>query len=139
LLLLVAGEPDNGQPPLKDVQRPLVRLFFGIGLPAWQRKRAEARASEGRRDPAPGAEGEPRMRLPPDQAGCVREVVSIARQEGATVSIVDVNQPAGFQALVARWVGPNDVLPILVRPDGARLEGIEEFGPRRVRRFIRGK
>jgi len=55
------------------------------------------------------------------------------------VSIVDVNQPAGFQALVARWVGPNDVLPILVRPDGARLEGIEEFGPRRVRRFIRGK
>jgi hypothetical protein len=79
------------------------------------------------------------MRLPPDQVRCVRELLKIAGQEGRTVTVVDVNEPTANKDLIAGWVGPTDVFPLLVRPDGARLAGDENFRPQKLRRFVRGR
>ena len=49
---------------------------------------------------------------------------------------MDVNRPGEHLDLVHRVVGPNDVLPILLRPDGARLEGTENFVPDVLSRFL---
>jgi hypothetical protein len=68
----------------------------------------------------------------------VNLVLEEAESVGKTVTLVDVERPGLQQDLVNRWVGPQDLLPLLVRPDGARLEGIDEFTPRKVRQFIRG-
>ena len=68
---------------------------------------------------------------------CVNLVREIAEQRGRSVTVVDVDRPAPDQRpLIERWVRTSDVLPLLVRPDGARLEGLENFEPGTVRKFI---
>jgi hypothetical protein len=138
LILFVAGEPDTGLNPLKDVQSPYIRLFMGAGLPNWKKKREQSAEADSLVGLEPAEGGQPELRIPADQVGCIRDVARIARAEGTTVRIVDVNRAELNQALVDRWVGPNDVLPVLVRADGAKLVGAEQFVPRKIQRFIRG-
>jgi len=94
------------------------------------------RIGEGERsDPSAGRS----WHLPPEQVDCINLVLQLARREGRDVTIVDVDRAEGRQDLIDRWVGADDSLPILVRPDGARLKGIEQFVPRKVRQFIRAR
>lgn len=51
------------------------------------------------------------------------------------LQVIDVNNVAD-RTLVDRYVGVGDVLPMLVRSDGTRLEGFESFEARKVRRFL---
>lgn len=136
LILFVAGEPDSGMDPFRDVESPFVRLFVGSGRMFGLRQPG---ASPSTADPHTRSNAAPRLLLPPDQAQCVQEVVEIAGHERQRVMVVDVNRATGPQDLIARWVGAKDVFPILVRSDGARLEGVEGFLTRKLRAFIRAR
>ena len=73
---------------------------------------------------------------PADQVMCAQRVLDVARKAGRTVRLVDVNRPGDDRPLVERYVGEADLLPLLVRSDGARLEGVEAFAPSIVRAFL---
>jgi hypothetical protein len=66
-------------------------------------------------------------------------VLNFVERQHRSLLVVDVNAPGDHRDLVERWVGAEDVLPLLVRPDGRRLGGEENFVPGRVRRFIAGR
>jgi hypothetical protein len=70
---------------------------------------------------------------------CLQIVLDAAKRQQREVLVVDVDRPGGQHDLVERCVGPEDVLPLLLRSDGARLEGQENFAPAKVRRFIAGR
>jgi hypothetical protein len=55
---------------------------------------------------------------------------------GKALKVVDVNRPSGDQGLVQRWVTRETLLPLLVSPNGRRLEGIESFVPSRLKDFL---
>ena len=138
LLLFVAGEPGPGADPMRDVETSMVRRMAGSVVGGWWSgaKRGASRST----DSSPLVSSDDQAwHLPPEQIQCVNLVSGIAQRVGKTVALVDVNRPAGRQDLVERWVGSDGVLPLLVRRDGARLQGIDEFIPRTVRRFIGGR
>ena len=74
--------------------------------------------------------------LPPSQMACLDIVLEAAKRQQRTVLVVDVDRPGEHRDLVNRYLGPDDVLPLLISPDGARLEGEEEFTSTKVRKFI---
>jgi hypothetical protein len=136
LVLFVAGEPDSRIDPGRDVQTTLPGRFAGMFIPSqwWIGGRSKYSAPEVI-EPA-SADGLP-WHLPRQEVMCVNMVLEVARRNGRNVTVVDVNRAAEYQPLVDRWVTPADVLPLLVRPDGARLEGLENFVPQTLRRFLR--
>jgi hypothetical protein len=141
ILLFVAGEPDSGVGSLQKGKTNVFDRLIDTALP-FGGHIPVSRSSTPPGDVPPLGEGESSTtddrpwHLPPQQLQCVDMVLSAARHERRQVTVVDVNRAGGQKGLVDRWVGANDVLPLLVRPDGARLEGIEEFVPQRVRRFL---
>lgn len=52
------------------------------------------------------------------------------------MKVVDVHRPAGDHDLVERWVTRETPLPLLVSPNGGRLQGIESFVPSRLKHFL---
>jgi hypothetical protein len=136
-LLFVSGEPDQGLSARSVPTSFSLRLAGGV-LPTYlfmnSPPNLTAQAEYGQPDLA---EGRP-WRLPADQIMCVNMVDEIAEHQLRGVALIDVDRPSGREALVRKWIGPNDVLPVLVRPDGARLQGFEEFNARKVRKFIAG-
>jgi hypothetical protein len=82
---------------------------------------------------------DPARGFPADQLACAQQLLDEAKRSRTTVRIVDVNFPLDEdRALVERFVGPSDILPLLVREDGSRLEGSEAFAPRTIRTFLQG-
>lgn len=65
-----------------------------------------------------------------------RMVVDLARRHRIAVKVVDVDAPGVDQRLLERYVGEDPDLPILLRADGARIEGDEAFVPEVVERFL---
>jgi len=74
--------------------------------------------------------------IPADQLMALQHLAEVTRRTGTGVRVIDVNRPGEDRSLVERYVGPEDVLPVLVRPDGARLQGFEAFNPAGLRRFV---
>jgi len=74
--------------------------------------------------------------FPADQVMCAQRVLDQAKKVGRTVQFVDVNRPGEARELVLRFMGPGDVLPVLLRQDGARLAGAESFDGRTIREFL---
>jgi hypothetical protein len=136
LLLFVAGEPSSGPDPMKDVETSVFRRVSGMMLGSGLVGRPKASSTRNRTPQSPSPE-DALWHLPPEEIQCVKMVLLIAQKRGRSVTVVDVNRDEGHQVLIARWVGADDVLPLLVRPDGTRLEGLEDFTPSQVRRFIR--
>lgn len=136
--MFVAGEPGTGVDPFQDVETSVLRRMSGSVVGGWLSHLGGSAPAPAGSDAfqQPGAQP---WSLPVLQAQCVRLVLDIARSVRKTVEIVDVNRPIGSEALVEQWVGPDRTLPVLVRADGARLQGPEEFVPRTVRRFMLGK
>ena len=122
-LLFAAGEPDRGD----DGRRMASQLTVPTIL-------LSPRIS-GSSSPDPPSVEVP-WHFPVEQRSCVRLVTDIAQSMGRVVSVVDVNWPERDRDLVERWIGPSTLLPLLIAPDGRRLEGIEAFVPARVRRFL---
>ena len=137
LLLFVAGEPDSGVGSTRDVETSVFRRMVGVSVGGWWRRAQEgtARLTDSAQ---PRRTVDPPWHLPPQQTQCVNLVFEIARSAGRRVALVDVNRAAEHQDLVDRLVGSGGVFPLLVRRDGARLQGIEAFVPRKVRRFVGG-
>ena len=139
LVLFVAGEPDPGLPSLGSTTMPiigrLIGAFTSLRLVMGPPESPGSTAEESR----PAQLGSHPWHLPPEHVRCVNLVLQLAEQEGTELSIVDVNRADERQDLISRWVGVDDSFPLLVRRDGARLEGIESFVPRRVREFIRAR
>jgi hypothetical protein len=133
-LLFVGGEPGSSGKDLNwTVFQRLTSFIFPQSI-RWLSRRLSPARSEDARPPA-GTE-KSSWHLPREAVASVNLVTHIVRRNGRSLTVVDVNRRSGQRALVDRWVTPNTVLPLLVRADGARLEGCDEFIPKRVRRFV---
>jgi len=129
ILLFLAGDPTlaERQASQPEMRGGFARFFlpaaaFGTGPEGSGARRAA--------DPAgPTA-------FPPEQLMCAQRLIDLARKLGRKVQVIDVNRPEDARALVERYVGPDDVLPIAVRSDGERLEGEEAFTPAVLRGFL---
>ncbi|HYA57242.1 MAG TPA: hypothetical protein VEH57_02090 [Thermoplasmata archaeon] len=135
LILFVAGEPYTGIGETDDLNLSVAQRAGGLIVGNWlfdspQAKRLLRAARNG------DSTEPPTWHIPRPQNQAAALVLDVAEENGREVTIVDVNRPEGQQSLVDRWVGPDDLLPLLVRTDGARLQGIEEFVPKRVREFV---
>lgn len=121
-LLFAAGEPDRG-----NDGRALVSTFH----------RTAAIVQLPPKDPEVLPQrGEVRWHYPVEQRMCVQLVLSLAEPMGKAVKVVDVHRPAGDHDLVERWVTRETLLPLLVSPNGGRLQGIESFVPSRLKHFL---
>ena len=141
LILFVAGEPQS-TPDLREstvgMGERLVGLIVpGAGIPARELRPGSAENPSSATDIGATPSSDPRpWHLPPSQTACLDIVLDTAERQREEVLVVDVDRPGEHRDLVERYVGSNDVLPLLLRPDGARLEGLENFTPARVRKFI---
>jgi hypothetical protein len=135
LLLFVSGSVDPNDLPAHSrvaLGMQVQGAFASRGL--WARTPFDA-------DAPPTDEGEEsagHRPLDPEEITCVNLVLDIAHRSHRDVSLINVEGAGEQQSLVDRWVGPNTLLPLLVRLDGATLSGSQEFEPERVRRFISG-
>jgi len=146
LILFVAGEPKI----LPDIRESTVGLgerMAGMvsGLPGnlalpnhLQPGRSQNQQSVTDLEQPSSSDQSP-WHLPPAQMACLGIVADVAERQRRKVLVVDVNRPGQHRGLVERHIGPDDVLPLLLRADGARLEGQENFGPAQVRKFIATK
>jgi len=134
-LLFVAGEPDATGDSMRDVNTSIGSRLVSTIAPVGHWTQPSRREQRPGFSSGPEAE-EQSWHIPQQQHVCVDLVVNTANNAGKSVRVIDVNRPEDFRELVGRWVGSADVLPLLVSPDGARLEGVEEFVPHKVRRFI---
>jgi hypothetical protein len=139
LLLFVAGEPDSGANAVRLGGVGLLLRWSAMVVPGTGRIGAGGIPStESEFDQPPLNEKRP-WHLPGQQLICVNMVLDAAERGHRSVTIVDVDRPGEEQDLVQRWFGPQDVLPFLVRPDGARIMGVENFSPEKIRHFIDGR
>lgn len=81
-------------------------------------------------------DGSRRWDYPPDISECLRVTVSVATSLDKPVRLVDVSHPGADWELVDRLVSAETLLPLLVAPDGRRLEGLDSFVPSRVKEFL---
>jgi hypothetical protein len=125
LLLFVASEPGPGTEPGWEFVR-----FLG-----WAHTRGLGVAPSAKPPQVPSVEEHP-WHFPREVVRSINLVLDVAESRGRTVTVVDVARPGQHRSLVDRWVGPNGLLPLLVRPDGAQLEGSAEFDPKKIRQFI---
>jgi len=143
LLMFVAGEPESMPSIRRSGAGALPRwatLFTGTGLIFASKPKI------GNGEPFnPDTYQQPPLsdvrpwHLPQQQMICLDLVLDVAEKQKKTVAVIDVDRPLDQKVAVDRWVHANDVLPLLVRSDGARLEGVENFEPAKVQRFIRGR
>jgi hypothetical protein len=85
---------------------------------------------------APPRAAEAPWLIPSDQLMASERLSEALRGSHRTVKVVDVNQPGEDRALVERYLTSSDVLPVLVRADGARLEGANAFTRSNLRAFL---
>jgi len=138
-LLFVAGIPGESDDP--KVDSTILRWFLGanaeVRLSGWWRDR-KRKPSAGPSAGGPTPSDEMPWHLPPQVLASVQLVCDLVSQAGKHVTLVDVNRSGGQLELVRRWVGDNDVFPLLIRTDGSRVEGIENFTARKIRTFVTG-
>ena len=146
LVLFVAGEPKT-MPDLRESTLGLGERFAGMvsGLPGnlalpkhLQPGQSENRSAVTDFEQSSSSD-QPPWHLPPAQMACLGIVADAAERQRRKVLVVDVNRPGEDRYLVEGNVGTDDVLPLLLRSDGARLEGQENFSPTQVRKFIASK
>jgi hypothetical protein len=73
------------------------------------------------------------------EAAMGRRVLDLAATCGTRVRVVDVEHPGTDAELVRQYASPERVLPILVRADGARLDGADAMVPARLAPFLHGR
>jgi hypothetical protein len=137
VLLFVAGEPDTAITHLLPGLSIPLRLFTALvplNVIAWTTGNRAALTGDPTDNPLTGAP----WHLPAGQIRCVNLVLEVALTERRHVTLLDVNRASTPAEVVERWVTSDEVFPILVRSDGARLEGEENFREGAVRRLLRG-
>ena len=143
VVLFVAGEPET-TPSVREagagVMPRMTGMVFGAGVrtPMDPNSPDRSRYNPDQYQAPPLTDQRP-WHLPPQQTICLDLVLEVAGQLQREVLVIDSNRPLDQKTLVDRWVGPNSVLPMLVRPDGWRLEGVENFTKAKVRQFLQSK
>jgi hypothetical protein len=131
-VLFVAGEPEMA-PGIRESGIGVIRRIdsmVGLTPPA-------PKSPENNWDPnTQGPTDQRPWHIPHSQMACVQITLDAAKSRRRQVVVVDVNRPGERQCLVDQWVGRDDLFPLLVRADGARIEGQENFLPTKVRRFL---
>ncbi|HTW39252.1 MAG TPA: hypothetical protein VMF04_00075 [Thermoplasmata archaeon] len=135
LLMFVAGEPDDGSRHYQPIglQARMWGALVPTGVIFAMQPSSSALSASSRQTIAPQFP----VHLPPEQIHCVNWVLEEALREHRHVTIVDVNQASTPAEFVRQWVTPDEIYPILIRPDGQRLEGVENFDLRSLREFLR--
>jgi len=139
LLFFVAGEPDSGANSIRLGGVGLLLRWTTMIVPGAGRLGPGGATPPGTEFEQPPLRDSRPWHLPAQQLICANMVLDAAEHAGRAVTIIDVDRPGDEQPLVERWFGPRDVIPILVRPDGGRIMGAENFSPAKVRRFIQGR
>jgi hypothetical protein len=122
---------------MRDVEGSVATRTLGSLVGNWWRRGQEQPTAIPVSGDSPLADDRP-WHLPAQQIIAANLVFETADSLGQAVQLIDVNRPGEAQSLVARWVGQGGILPLLVRMDGRRLQGIEQFVPKKVRQFIGG-
>jgi len=119
----------------------LVSMFFPFGSLSYPQKVEKAQVaarsparSQGETALPAGEEGPDE--LPSAAHQCVLLVLDVAKGFGWSVHVVDVTRQPVAEGEVLESLGGDVELPLLLRPDGARLEGDVQFTPHRVREFL---
>jgi hypothetical protein len=134
--MFIGGEPGPGLPSLHSKELS----FFGRAAGAFTPPILMMGMHDRPGPPGSGSTRDPNAwHFSPETIDCANLVLDLAERVGKKVTLIDVDHAGADEPLAARWVRPSDVLPILVRPDGARLAGPEYFTPGRVRRFLEGR
>ena len=74
--------------------------------------------------------------LTPDEEEAIRLVLRLVQEKGKTLHIVDVGKESSFRRVIEEHLHHLRRFPVLVRPDGRRLEGVEEFTPEKLEKFL---
>lgn len=152
LLLFVSGEPGPGEelpmhftlttrlasfivPPILYLGTTPLGALLGNPRPSDRRRTTEFESTTSRQSVA---DPEDAWHIPRGTVPSVVLVLDVAKSKGWDLTIVNANASGQAQELAHRWLAPEDLLPVLVRPDGKRLVGLEMFTPGNVRRFLTG-
>lgn len=81
----------------------------------------------------------PQIGLPPQESQCLALVLDLARRMRTPVRVIDASRELVPRDILEDGRGEPRFFPVLVRSDGARLSGEEEFLPGRVKRFLKGR
>lgn len=74
--------------------------------------------------------------LTPDEEEAIRLVLRLVQERSKTLHIVDVGKETAFRRFIEEHRHHLRRFPVLVRPDGRRLEGIEEFTSEKLEAFL---
>lgn len=74
--------------------------------------------------------------LTADEEAAVQLVWKLVGEKGKSVHIVDVGKESALRRFIQEHLHHLRRFPVLVRPDGRRLEGIEEFTPEKLENFL---
>jgi hypothetical protein len=76
------------------------------------------------------------LELPEWEQEALQAVWKLVRQQGRRLHVVDVGKESSLRRLITEHLHHLHDFPVLVRPDGRRLEGIKEFTPENLVRFL---
>jgi hypothetical protein len=74
--------------------------------------------------------------LTPEEEDAVRLALRLVHEKGKNLHLVDVGKESAFRRLVEEHLHHLRRFPSLIRHDGRRLEGVEEFTPEKLESFL---
>ena len=74
--------------------------------------------------------------IPELEADAIERAVRTVHGRGRTLHIVDVGRESGLRRIISEHLHHLDSFPVLVRPDGRRLEGVQSFTEENLERFL---
>ncbi len=120
--------PEESRDLMLYVQSKKAVTTFYRTPPSAARGFANPGAEAVRGAPEEGAPvGEPVYFLSDDQSRCVAQVEEMAARRGYHVRVVDVEKVGRIERLIAEHLRGVQKFPVLIAPNGRRLEGVEQF------------
>lgn len=74
--------------------------------------------------------------LSEEENAAIQLVLRMIEEKRKTLHIVDVGKESPLRRVIQEHLHHLRRFPVLVRPDGRRLEGIEEFTPENLKKFL---
>jgi len=74
--------------------------------------------------------------IPEGEQEAIQRVLSMVHQKGRSLHIVDVGKESALRRVISEHLHHLRIFPLLVRPDGRRLEGTDSFSVENLERFL---
>lgn len=74
--------------------------------------------------------------LPEDEIAATRAVFQAAHAKGRTVHVIDVGRESAVREFISEHLHHLKSFPVLMRPDGRRLEGCASCTPENLEKFL---